>query len=165
MRQMFARVLALLALAFGFVQCAEAASPAARKPNIIFILADDLGYGDVRCYNPDRGKIATPHVDRLAREGMRFTDAHASSAVCSPSRYTLLTGRYNWRTRLQSGIVNEFGPPPIGLEKTSRQAARSPAVAVAPPPPAFAPTRDAGIWPLPIAQSQPRRHLPNPAAR
>src|SRR3954465_1813036 len=56
------------------------------KPNIIFILADDLGYGDVKCLNP-QGKIATPHLDRLARGGMIFIDAHSSSAVCSPTRY------------------------------------------------------------------------------
>ena len=78
-----------------------AASTPVNKPNILVILADDLGYGDVRCYNPERGKIPTPHIDKLASQGMRFTDAHSSSGVCSPSRYTLLTGRYHWRTRLQ----------------------------------------------------------------
>lgn len=79
------------------------------NPNVIVIYADDLGYGDVQCYNPEKGKIPTPHVDRLASEGMRFTDAHSSSAVCTPSRYTLLTGRYHWRTRLQRGIVGLWG--------------------------------------------------------
>jgi len=83
------------------------------KPNIILVLADDLGYGDVQCYNPQRGKIPTPCMDRLAAQGMRFTNAHSSSGVCSPSRYTLLTGRYHWRTRLQSGIVGVFGDPLI----------------------------------------------------
>lgn len=83
------------------------------KPNIVVIYADDLGYGDVQCYNPDRGKIPTPNIDSLAREGMRFTDAHSSSAVCSPSRYTLLTGRYHWRTRLQRGIVGLWEGPLI----------------------------------------------------
>ncbi len=89
--------------------------PAADKArlNIVVILADDLGYGDVQCYNPQRGKIPTPNIDRLAAQGMRFTDAHSSSGVCSPSRYTLLTGRYHWRTRLQSGIVGVFGEPLI----------------------------------------------------
>lgn len=81
---------------------------AAKKPNIVLIYADDLGYGDVQCYNPDRGKIPTPHIDKLAVQGMRFTDAHSSSAVCSPSRYTILTGRYHWRSRLQSGIVGTW---------------------------------------------------------
>ena len=66
---------------------------AANKPNIVVIYADDLGYGDVGCNNPKRGKIATPRIDRLASEGMRFTDGHSSSGVCSPSRYTILTGR------------------------------------------------------------------------
>ncbi|HPU05153.1 MAG TPA: arylsulfatase [Thermogutta sp.] len=82
-------------------------------PNIVVILADDLGYGDVSSYNPDRGKIPTPNIDRLAKEGMRFTDGHSSSGVCSPSRYTLLTGRYHWRTWLQAGIVGVFGEPLI----------------------------------------------------
>lgn len=84
-----------------------------RLPNIVVIYADDLGYGDVTCYNPERGKIPTPYIDRLAAEGMRFTDAHSSSGVCSPSRYTLLTGRYHWRTRLQSGIVDVWERPLI----------------------------------------------------
>jgi len=83
------------------------------KPNIIIIYADDLGYGDVRSYNPVNGKIPTPNINRLTAQGMRFTDAHSSSAVSSPSRYTLLTGRYHWRTRLQQGIVGLFGPPLI----------------------------------------------------
>jgi arylsulfatase A len=79
--------------------------PAAERPNILLIYADDLGYGDVSRYNPGRGRIRTPHIDELAGQGMVFTDAHSSSAVCSPSRYALLTGRYHWRSRLQSGIV------------------------------------------------------------
>jgi len=87
------------------------ASCAAERPNILVIYADDLGYGDVQCNNPDRGKIPTPNIDRLAAEGMRFTDAHSSSGVCSPSRYTLLTGRYHWRTRLEKGIVGLWERP------------------------------------------------------
>ena len=90
---------------------------AAERPNIRVIYADDLGYGDVQCNNPDRGKIPTPHIDRLAAEGMRFTDAHSSSGVCSPSRYTLLTGRYHWRTRLEKGIVGLWEPPLIERER------------------------------------------------
>lgn len=81
---------------------------AAEPPNIVVILADDLGYGDVQCYNPQQGKVPTPHIDRLATQGMRFTDAHSSSGVCSPSRYALLTGRCRWRTRLQAGIVDAW---------------------------------------------------------
>ena len=86
-------------------------------PNIVLIYADDLGFGDVQCYNPTRGKIPTPHIDRLASEGMKFTDAHSSSGVCSPSRYTILTGRYHWRSRLQSGIVGLWGNPLIAPER------------------------------------------------
>lgn len=87
------------------------------KPNIIVILADDLGYGDVQCNNPQRGKILTPNIDKLASQGMRFTDGHSSSGVCSPSRYTLLTGRYHWRTRLQSGIVGQYEEPLIASDR------------------------------------------------
>lgn len=66
-------------------------APAADAPNIIYILADDMGYGDVSAYNPE-SKIHTPNIDGLAAEGMRFTDVHAPSSVCTPSRYGLLTG-------------------------------------------------------------------------
>ena len=86
-------------------------------PNVVVILADDLGYGDISCNNPDRGKIHTPCIDRLATQGLRFTDAHSSSGVCSPSRYTLLTGRYHWRSRLQAGIVNLWEPPLIAPDR------------------------------------------------
>ncbi|MFM8274648.1 MAG: sulfatase family protein [Gemmata sp.] len=82
---------------------------AADKPNIVVILADDLGYGDVRCLNPD-GKIATPHLDALAAAGMTFTDAHSPSAVCSPTRYGLVTGRYAWRSKLKSGVLGGLSP-------------------------------------------------------
>ncbi len=102
--------------------CASALSSSAAesaKPNIVIIYADDLGYGDVQCYNRERGKIPTPHIDRLAAQGMRFTDGHSSSGVCTPSRYTLLTGRYHWRTRLQSGIVNVFGEPLIAADRVT----------------------------------------------
>ncbi len=68
-----------------------------QKPNIIVILADDVGYGDVGCYGAQ--SVKTPNIDRLAREGIRFTDAHAASATCTPSRYALLTGKYPWRTK------------------------------------------------------------------
>ena len=95
---------------------ASAAAPA-RRPNIVILYADDLGYGDVHRYNPDRGRIPTPHIDRLADTGMRFTDGHSSSGVCSPSRYALLTGRYHWRTRLQAGIVGTWGNPLIAPDR------------------------------------------------
>ncbi len=92
-----------------FLLSALAAFAATSKPNLVFILCDDLGYGDVRCLNP-AGKIATPNLDRLAAQGMRFTDAHSSSAVCSPTRYSLMTGRYNWRSRLQNGVLGGLSP-------------------------------------------------------
>ncbi len=85
---------------------------AAERPNIVYILADDLGYGDVRCLNPE-SKIPTPHMDRLAAAGMTFTDAHSPSAVCTPTRYGVLTGRYAWRTRLKSGVLWGYSPPLI----------------------------------------------------
>ncbi len=95
----------------------DSALAAPARPNILLILADDLGYGDVQCYNPQRGKIPTPNLDRLAAQGMRFTDAHTSSGVCSPTRYTLLTGRYHWRTRLQTGIVTYLEGPLIAPDR------------------------------------------------
>ncbi len=88
------------------VPLAPAAAPG--HPNIVVILADDLGYGDVRCYNAD-SKIHTPNLDRLAAEGIRFTDAHAPDAVCTPTRYGLLTGRYAFRSRLKSGVLPPWG--------------------------------------------------------
>ncbi|MFW5688663.1 MAG: sulfatase family protein [Spirochaetota bacterium] len=79
------------------------------KPNIVYILADDMGYGDVSCMN-EASKIRTPHIDALAAAGMRFTDAHASSAVCTPSRYSILTGRYAWRSELKEGVIWGYSP-------------------------------------------------------
>jgi arylsulfatase A len=79
-------------------------------PNLIYILADDMGYGDVSCFNP-RAAWRTPAFDRLAAEGLAFTDAHAASAVCTPSRYSILTGRYNWRSRLKHGVLGGYSPP------------------------------------------------------
>ncbi|NVM98104.1 arylsulfatase [Arthrobacter sp. SDTb3-6] len=75
-----------------------------RRPNILFILADDLGQGDVSCFNPDAG-WTTRHMDSLAAEGMQFTDSHATSSLCTPSRYSALTGRYNWRSRLKRSVL------------------------------------------------------------
>lgn len=88
----------------------------ASKPNIVYFFVDDMGYGDASCLNPD-GKIKTPNIDRLAAEGMILTDAHSTSAVCSPSRYGLLTGRYNWRSTLQKGIVTHYGDPLIAEDR------------------------------------------------
>ena len=86
---------------------ARAASPLP-PPNIVVILADDLGIGDVSCYNP-QSAWQTPQLDRLAREGLRFTDAHAASSLCTPSRYALLTGRYAWRGKLKQGVLQGYG--------------------------------------------------------
>lgn len=86
------------------------------KPNIVIILADDMGYGDVRALNPDSA-IPTPHLDQLSRDGVTFTDAHTPSAVCTPTRYGLLTGRYCWRTRLKKGVLNGYGGPLISEKR------------------------------------------------
>ncbi len=81
-------------------------------PNVVILLADDLGYGDIGVYN-DQSKIPTPNLDRMAAQGIRFTDAHTPDSVCSPTRYGLLTGRYAWRTRLKKGVLNGGSPPLI----------------------------------------------------
>lgn len=89
---------------------AESAAPSGgARPNIVYILADDLGWGDPACYNPDSA-IPMPNANRLASQGMRFLDMHSSSAVCTPSRYSILTGRYCWRTRLKKGVLNGYSP-------------------------------------------------------
>jgi arylsulfatase A len=92
-------------------------NPNSHSPSIVFILADDLGYGDVGAYKKKPSKIPTPNIDRMAREGVRFTDAHSPSSVCSPTRYALLTGRYAWRTRLRAGVVGIYGPPLITADR------------------------------------------------
>ena len=88
------------------------------RPNIIFIMADDMGYGDPQCMNPT-SKIPTPGLDRLAREGMTFTDAHSPSAVCTPTRYGVLTGRYCWRSKLKRGVLNGYGEPLIDKDRVT----------------------------------------------
>lgn len=88
----------------GFFLLDAPSATATGKPNIVFILADDLGYGDVQANNPE-SRIPTPSIDRIATEGMRFTDAHSPSAVCTPTRYGILTGRYSWRTRPKRGVL------------------------------------------------------------
>lgn len=88
----------------------------ADQPNFVFILADDMGYGDVHALNPD-SRIPTPHLDRLAAEGMTFTDAHTPSAVCTPTRYGFVTGRYCWRSRLKRGVLDGYGTPLIERDR------------------------------------------------
>ncbi len=97
---------------FGCVGAIEAEPPNTDRPNIILFLADDMGWGDPQCYQPT-SKIPTPHIDRLAAQGMRFTDAHSPAAICTPSRYSILTGRYHWRSRLKGGIVWFWDQPLI----------------------------------------------------
>ncbi len=80
------------------------------RPNIIVILADDFGYGSLGCYGADRKLLRTPHIDRIAAKGIRFTDASTPASVCTPTRYGLLSGRYPWRTELKSGVVNPNDP-------------------------------------------------------
>ncbi len=92
----------------GSLALALSAAPA-QKPNLLFILADDMGVGDVSALNP-HAAWKTPHLDRLAREGVAFTDAHSASGVCTPSRYTLLTGRYSWRSKLKKGVLQGYSP-------------------------------------------------------
>jgi len=87
-------------LAFCLIVC----SVVAEKPNIILVYVDDMGYGDASCLNV-KAKFKTPNINRLAKEGMTFTDGHCSDTVCTPSRYGLLTGRYSWRTTLKRGVM------------------------------------------------------------
>ena len=100
--------LSVVLLAAGPAALADTTPP----PNVVVILADDMGYGDVRALNPGSA-IPTPHLDRLAAEGMTFTDAHTPSSVCTPTRYGLLTGRYAWRGRLKRGVLDGYGEPLI----------------------------------------------------
>ena len=88
------------------------------KPNIIFILADDMGHGDVGAFNKD-AKIKTPGLDRLAAGGMSFMDAHTSSSVCTPTRYGIMTGRYNWRSKLKSSVLGGSSPALISMDRST----------------------------------------------
>lgn len=99
-----------------FVSVASAGEPA--TPNVVYILTDDLGFGDVRICNP-AGKIATPGMDQVGREGMVFTDAHSNSAVCTPTRYGVLTGRYAFRSRLKKSVLNGYSNFLIEKDRTT----------------------------------------------
>ena len=107
-------------LAFVFLALIAASANAATKPNIVFILADDLGIGDTKCYGGDRCLIETPNIDALAAGGVRFTNAHVTASVCGPSRQAMMTGRYNWRYAgpTSSGPWGFVGPRP-GTEKST----------------------------------------------
>jgi arylsulfatase A len=120
-RREFLKALGLGASAAFFPGLADTAGlagagPGLSRPNIVYILADDMGYGDVGALNPEC-RIPTPNMNRLAAEGMVFTDAHSGSAVCTPTRYGILTGRYAWRSRLQSGVLFGYGKPLIPPER------------------------------------------------
>ena len=91
-------------------------SLAVEKPHIIYILADDMGTGDVSCINPE-SKIQTAELDKLASLGAIFTDAHSGSSVCTPTRYSLLTGRHSWRTTLKERVLNAYSPCLIPKER------------------------------------------------
>ena len=101
-----------------FNSCLSTRKPEAHvRPNIVYILCDDLGYGDINVMSPEHCAYPTPNVDKLASEGMRFTNAHSGSAVCTPTRYGLLTGRYAWRTWLQQGVVQGDDDPLIAEDR------------------------------------------------
>ncbi len=104
-------MLAVVIAGFVGIECGAAGAPASARLNLLLIYADDLGYGDVSCYGASR--IRTPHIDGLAKEGLRFTDAHAPSATCTPSRYAMLTGEYAWR-RKGTGVLP--GDAPLIIE-------------------------------------------------
>ena len=106
-----AMAMILVTSSFSNSACAQ------QNPNIVYIICDDLGYGDVQCLNPTHGKIPTPNTDQLAKQGMIFTDAHSGSSVCTPTRYGIMTGRYSWRTQLQKGVVTGFKPDLIAKER------------------------------------------------
>jgi arylsulfatase A len=97
-------------LLFALASIPTRAADGPGKPNIVIILADDLGYGSVGCFGADARLVRTPNIDRLAREGRRFTDANTTSSVCTPTRYSILTGRYCWRTSLKYETLNTFAP-------------------------------------------------------
>lgn len=111
-------ILVLLLFATSFYNCKTAESEKDVKPNVIFILADDLGYGDISCYN-ENSKIKTPNIDQMAEHGVMFTDAHTSSSVCTPTRYGIITGRYNWRSSLKSGVLSGFSKALIPSERVT----------------------------------------------
>ncbi|MEQ8786177.1 MAG: arylsulfatase [Pirellulaceae bacterium] len=102
--------------AFALLLASQVDAADEQRPNIVVILADDFGVGDIQAHYPEN-KIATPHLDKLVRQGMSFTDAHSGSAVCTPTRYGLLTGRYCWRTRLQEWVLACYEPPLIAADR------------------------------------------------
>lgn len=115
---LFITALLLVCVGCSSTQKAEDKTAQSKSPNIIYILADDLGYGDVQAFNPN-GKIPTPNIDEMASNGVIFTDAHTSSSVCTPTRYGILTGRYNWRTSLKKHVLSGYSKSLIKQERTT----------------------------------------------
>lgn len=120
MRYITSNKLGLLFLFLEILVCSNASGQkpvrsTIKNPNIIVILADDMGYGDLQCYNAE-SKIPTPNMDKLAAQGIKFLDAHSPAALCTPSRYGFLTGRYCWRTRLKQGVILGYDETPL-IEK------------------------------------------------
>jgi len=110
-------ILLVIVLGFISVSCIENRKEQ-KKPNIIYVLADDLGYGDIAILNKN-GKIRTPNIDRLGKEGIIFTDAHTSSSVCTPTRYGIITGRYSWRSRLKESVLFGYSKALIPSTRTT----------------------------------------------
>lgn len=100
----------LSASLLGLALLASALAAPAARPNVVLFYADDMGYGEIQRFHPEASKVPTPHLNQLCDEGMMFTDAHTSASVCTPSRYSLLTGRYNWRSTHQSRVVGGGKP-------------------------------------------------------
>ena len=112
-------MLSILVVLSGILaSCSAIEKEPAERPNIILILADDMGYGDPQCYNPD-SKVPTPNIDQLASEGRMFTDAHTNSSVCTPTRYGIITGQYSWRGPLKQGVTWSYDSLIIGKQATT----------------------------------------------
>ncbi len=117
-RRDFLKSIGILLIAIGsqllarsaFARLAGEATQNSSRPNIVFILADDFGYSSLNSYGADKNLVRTPHIDRIAETGMRFTDASTPASICTPTRYGFLTGRYPWRSSLKSGVVNPNDP-------------------------------------------------------
>jgi len=106
-------IVKLLLVIFLVTACSQSSTDTKKlRPNIIYILADDLGYGDLSAHNPESA-VQTPNIDRLIKEGISFSDAHSASAVCTPTRYGILTGEYCWRSSLKNGVLWGYSPPLI----------------------------------------------------
>ncbi|MCK5694667.1 MAG: sulfatase-like hydrolase/transferase, partial [Bacteroidales bacterium] len=100
--ELIARPILTFALTLFIASC----SSTSEQPNIVFILADDMGHSDLNSYGPDKDLLRTPHIDRIAENGMRFTNASTPASICTPTRYGFLTGRYPWRSELKFGVTN-----------------------------------------------------------